>query len=632
MSPGARIRIGALLGLAALVPACGGGGSGGTAATADGLAFLSAIFAASEGDGSVTVTVHRTGSSGEASVNYSTGIGTATDGADYTATSGMLSWADGETGDKSFTIDVAGSDAAQEGTETVPLALSLNRGAALGVLSTATLVLRDVDAPSEGAFQFSALTYTVSEGNATVTATITVERNGGAGTASVEVLVADGTATNADYGVTAPDTSPVLLSWADGEATAKTFSIDIFSDGADGAPVETVVLTLQNPLPSTNGPVIATTLATATLEIVDNDAAGTVQLSAANYSAFENGVSATITVTRTGGSLPANVDVQVADGAATPAVAGTDYVAPAPNPVALTWAEGDITPRTVVIALIDDALNEGNERIDVSLANVGGAALGGTSSAQLAVLDDEPGTIEISTPLVSVVEGDAGTVIASVTVTRTGGSAGSVTAEVNVANGATNGASAGTDYVAPATNPVPLTWANGDSAAKTVNVTVNGDTDVETDETIDLTLQNVVGAGTGVQTTATITITNDDVPTSGTLAFEATNPTTVLETAGTITLLVNRVGGTSGALAVNFATANGTAVSNGNPNRRDFVAQNGTLNWAAGDATPQPITISINNNDGNVDAANETFTVTLTSNGGSVISGPAQVTITIQEN
>ncbi|HYE98022.1 MAG TPA: Calx-beta domain-containing protein, partial [Planctomycetota bacterium] len=174
-------------------------------------------------------------------------------------------------------------------------------------------------------------------------------------------------------------------------------------------------------------------------------------------------------------------------------------------------------------------------------------------------------------------------------------------------------------------------WANGDASSKSVDITVNGDTTVEADETIALTLQNVVGAALGVQTTATITITNDDVPLAGTVEFADAAPT-VNESAGSVTLTVNRVNGSAGALSVNFATSNGTAVSNGNPSRRDFAALSGTLNWAALDVAPKTIVITINNNDGNADAAAENFRVTLTSVGGSVITGTNPATVTINDD
>ena len=86
------------------------------------LQFSVSSFLVNENDstGKATVTVVRTGgSAGSVSVAYATTDGTATAGSDYTAIvsgSGLLTWEDGETGPKSFTVDIS-NDAVEEGSE-----------------------------------------------------------------------------------------------------------------------------------------------------------------------------------------------------------------------------------------------------------------------------------------------------------------------------------------------------------------------------------------------------------------------------------------------------------------------------------------------------------------------------------
>ena len=83
-----------------------------------------------EGAGSITVAVSRTGgSAGAISVNYATVDDTALAGTDYQATSGTLSWADGDTADKTITVPI------------------LNRVLASG----STLFLVNLSAPAGGA-------------------------------------------------------------------------------------------------------------------------------------------------------------------------------------------------------------------------------------------------------------------------------------------------------------------------------------------------------------------------------------------------------------------------------------------------------------------------------------------------
>ena len=96
-----------------------------------------------EADGSVLVTVQRTGgSAGAVAVNYDTANGTATAGQDYTAQSGTVKFADGET-TRNVSIPIA-ADATTEPDETFTLALSGPGGdAQLGTPATATVTIHD---------------------------------------------------------------------------------------------------------------------------------------------------------------------------------------------------------------------------------------------------------------------------------------------------------------------------------------------------------------------------------------------------------------------------------------------------------------------------------------------------------
>jgi VCBS repeat-containing protein len=110
------------------------------------LQFSTASYSTSEGSGTATITVSRvTGSTGAVSVNYATSNGTATAGSDYTAASGTLSWADGDSAPKTFSIAVA-DDPAAEPAESVNLTLSApSGGATLGSPSSAVLTIADND-------------------------------------------------------------------------------------------------------------------------------------------------------------------------------------------------------------------------------------------------------------------------------------------------------------------------------------------------------------------------------------------------------------------------------------------------------------------------------------------------------
>ena len=102
----------------------------------------------------------------------------------------------------------------------------------------------------------------------------------------------------------------------------------------------------------------------------------------------------------------------------------------------------------------------------------------------------------------SIVEGNAGTSILSYQVNRSLGTA-IGTVQIQSSNGT---ATAGSDYVA-----LPLTTVNFPigSTSQTVNVTINGDTGIEPNETFNMTLSSPTG-GTIATGTGTVTITDDD--------------------------------------------------------------------------------------------------------------------------
>ncbi|MBP8120089.1 MAG: hypothetical protein KAY04_02515, partial [Burkholderiales bacterium] len=109
------------------------------------LQFTAATASVGEAAGSIVVSVSRiSGSDGAASVNYSTGGISATAGGDFTAPSGTLSWAAGDSADKTIVVPIV-SDALIEGDETFSITLSAAAGASLGAASVTTITIIDDD-------------------------------------------------------------------------------------------------------------------------------------------------------------------------------------------------------------------------------------------------------------------------------------------------------------------------------------------------------------------------------------------------------------------------------------------------------------------------------------------------------
>ena len=116
-----------------------------------------------------------------------------------------------------------------------------------------------------------------------------------------------------------------------------------------------------------------------------------------------------------------------------------------------------------------------------------------------------PGVLSVADT--TATEGDVGTTQLTFTVTRAGGTSGTVTVDYVLNAGATNPAN-GED-----TLPLPtgtLTFADGETE-QTITVEVRGDLAIEPDETIVLNLVGATGGATVSDGSATGTILNDDV-------------------------------------------------------------------------------------------------------------------------
>lgn len=97
-----------------------------------------------EAAGTATVTVNRTSPNGTVTVDYATANGTATAGADFTSTTGTLTFADGETA-KTITVPIL-NDTADEPAETFTVTLTNpTGGASLGATSVQTVTITDDD-------------------------------------------------------------------------------------------------------------------------------------------------------------------------------------------------------------------------------------------------------------------------------------------------------------------------------------------------------------------------------------------------------------------------------------------------------------------------------------------------------
>lgn len=346
---------------------------------------------------------------------------------------------------------------------------------------------------------------------------------------------------------------------------------------------------------------------------------GILVFSSATYTVNENAGTATITVNRTSASNgTTKVDYTTSNGTA---IAGQDYTTSSGQ---LTFNNGETT-KTFTVSITNDALDEANETINLTLSNVTGSGdLGSPSTAVLTITDDDPQpTLSIND--VTVTEGNSGTTNAVFTVTLSAVSGQTVTVNYQTADGTATVAN--NDYTAiPST---VLTFLPGETT-KTITVLVKGDTNAEANETFFVNLSGAVNA-TITDNQGQGTITSDDTPLLGLSA----STYSVTEDGLHATIVVNRLGDLSQPARVDYLTSDPSGLNNcsqftGNASSRcDYATTAGTLRFAAGE-TSKTIYVPIVD-DVYLDGP-EVFTLTLSNAVGGDIAGINQATITIIDN
>ncbi|HEX8181670.1 MAG TPA: DUF4394 domain-containing protein, partial [Pyrinomonadaceae bacterium] len=147
-------------------------------------------------------------------------------------------------------------------------------------------------------------------------------------------------------------------------------NLEIYAANADGSNV----VRLTNSPASDIDPAIQPFQTAATL--------GSIQLSASVYIVSEGQRTLDITVTRTGGTGAASVDITTVNGSASDR---TDF-----TPIARTlhFGAGE-TSKTVRLSVIDDLRVEGDETLTVSLSNPVNTTIGTPSSAVVTIMDND---------------------------------------------------------------------------------------------------------------------------------------------------------------------------------------------------------------------------------------------------
>jgi Calx-beta domain/Domain of unknown function DUF11/Bacterial Ig domain/Domain of unknown function (DUF4214) len=356
---------------------------------------------------------------------------------------------------------------------------------------------------------------------------------------------------------------------------------------------------------------------TDTINITVNKG-GVLAFSSATYSVSESGGSVTITVNRIGGSSgTTKIDYATSNGTAT---AGADYTAASGT---LTFGNGE-TSKTFNVPILEDALNEANETVNLTLSNVQGSGdLGTPSTAVLTINDNDPQP-SLSINDVSKNEGNSGTTQFTFTVTLSAVSGQNVSVNFATADGTAT--TADSDYQAQAGT---LTFVPGETT-KTITVLVNGDAKAEADENFFVNLSGAVNA-TISDSQGLGTIVSEDTPLVG---FSASSYT-VAESGLHATITVNRLGDTSKTATVDYATSDPSGLNDcsqvtGNASQRcDYATSVGTLRFAPGESS-KTIFIPIVN-DVYVEGP-ESFTITLSNSSNADLDSTKSATVNITDD
>ena len=526
----------------------------------------------------------------DVTVSYATSDITATAGTDYVAASGTVTIPAGST-TGTFNVVVNG-DSTVETDETLRVTLSgASSNATIGTATATGTITNDDVAPVPS---LSVANVSQAEGNSgtsNMVFTVTLSQ-AAASSVTVNYATSNLTATaGTDYVATSGTVTIPAGS------TIGTFNVVVNGDTTFESD-ETLRVTLSG---ASSNATIGTSTATGT--ITNDDVAPLPTLSIANVSKAEgnSGTSNLVFTVTLSQAASAAVTVNYATSDVT-ATAGTDYVATSGT---VTIPAGSTTG-TFNVVVNGDTTVESDETLRVTLSGASSNATIATATATGTITNDDvapPVVPSLSIANVSKTEGNSGTSNLVFTVTLSQAAASAVT--VNYATSDVS-ATAGTDYVAGSgTVTIPAGSTKG-----TFNVVVNGDTTVETDETLTVTLSGASSNATIATATATGTITNDDVaPPTATPTLSIANATLVEGNSGTSNMVftVTLSQATTSSVKFDYYTSGITATPG-----EDYVPLNTSLTIPAGSVSA---TFSVTVNGDTKFESDETFAVYLANPG-----------------
>jgi len=391
-------------------------------------------------------------------VNYSLVGQTATAGIDFGSLSNRLSFAPGET-TKTVSVPIFG-DQIDEIDETFKIQLASPFAAAIADAEGVGTILDDDPLPSITINDVSNVEASLS--------TFTVSLSAVSGKAvTVQFATANGTAVGGTSGTVDYFPTSGTLTIPAGQISAQV-GVDVFPD-ATFEPDETFFLNLSDPTNAT----ISDAQGQST--IVNDDPIPRVDVNGFIITEGNAGTKqASFSVTLSNPTSQfVTLNFATSDDTAT---AGSDYVATSGT---LTFAPEEVQ-KSIVVLINGDTNDETAEKLFLDITNVQNASTGNSRATGFIIDDDGPA---ISINDISVVEGNTGTRSATFTLTLSAPSVETITVRATTTSGT---ASAFSDYT-----PINFNVAiPAGTVTRTFDVSIIGDTNVESDETFFVNLSN----------------------------------------------------------------------------------------------------------------------------------------------
>ncbi|MEK7747474.1 MAG: Calx-beta domain-containing protein, partial [Nitrospirota bacterium] len=413
---------------------------------------------------------------------------TATEGSDYNVSSKEITIPAGDTA--GFVVLASMDDLLYEEDETFTISIATTTESTIGTTSQKTVKIVSDELPPTVTFtQDKQLSL-----NETGTMTITAELSAVSGLEVTVPFTLSGFAKlTDDYTITA---SPMMIAAG---ATTTTITITMPDDAIDEEN-ETVIVTMGS---LTNATLGATTTHTAT--ITDDELPPTVFFTAAAQSSVNEIGTMTITaVLSTVSGLDVTVPFTVS-GSST-AFDPSDYSITA-SPVIIP---AGATTTTITITMVNDAIDEKNERVIVTMGTTTNATLGATTTHTATITDDEdPPTVSFTTAAQSSVN-EIGTMTITAALSTVSG------LDVPVPFTLSGSAKLTDDYTITV-SPVKIV-----AGTTTTNITITmvNDAFFEENETVDVTMGTTTNATLGATVVHTATIMDDEPAPLVTLSSE----------------------------------------------------------------------------------------------------------------